>query len=1425
MIDLLQVNNIPKEDRACFFIAKVAHENAKGRKIVTWIRSAHFEKILKTYFNMTVSFGVSLRSEACDGKQVKQFNELSPKEHYLISLDRIYDKTVEQLLSDKGFNSIKDYVFLKHEPIILDNFNCKDGIYNDIYGNVISCPIGTNIKRITFRGCGNRIILGKNITGSSNLIFDLSNNSRVELKDGCSINSLVRCEVFGYGGSALISIGERCRFTDALFRLYSSHYDTAVIINSDCTFETHFEAHANTGKRIILGHDCMVSHNVQMWSGDGHAIFDVESGKNINSNFTELSVRKNNIVLGDHVWVGFRSVLMNGANVGNGSIVGANSIVKAIFSNNCALGGNPAKVIRKNCAWDRNMDAPNIESINSEYVSKTVENKPPIAGQNVLVIGGTGFSGIRLVKRLLELGNRVTIATRGLKKDLYGDSVNRVTLDVTNFESVKHALENKKYDVVFDDLAYNPLNVYNVISNINTKKYIQLSSVMAYGIFHEDIKENEIDLNPDNFVLKDWTIEKRKQMNPQDLYVLGKRYAESIAYKLSDFPVITVRIPYVFDSRPKYYCEHIQNNLPMNIVDINKNIVFVRDVDVGNFLPWIAGQDYSGPINFADSGSITIKQIIEYIEEKLGKKAIISGGKDVEPYNEFGEGSFSLNLDVSKRLGYKFVNIGKWIWRGLDFYIKNTSVSQNVNERLNASNNFTVTKQPIKKINFFNKSVWSNYHKTILSLDGTKCTGCSACANICPKDAIHMTTDERGFIVPEIDSDKCISCSLCKKTCPKLNLKFPYAVQKNCYAFMASDEIRKVSASGGAFLACAEKILEEGGVVCGAGWTEDFGLRHVIIENKTDLSKIYGSKYAQSSINDVFREIKKYVLSGRKVLFVGTPCQADGLRHYMQRDYQNLYIIDLLCRGVPSGEMFKRYMKESYGDEKILSVVQKSKKRLGWGAYTEIVHASGYTENYNMENNIYMKAFLSDLMFRDSCYGCPYPQKKRVGDITLGDFWQIAKFNKSYDDRLGTSIVIANTEKGKNLIERVQAKLREQVPLDFELPFNSALFTSRKVPAGRDVFFDMIKKVPIGAALDRALFGKKYDIGIVGWWANLNYGGTLTYFALNKAIKDLGYSVMMIRAPHSDATMPNTDTVPMRFARKHYVISRLYAHRDMHLLNYACKGFVSGSDQLWNPYLEQYAGKECFLSFANQNSLRISYASSYGNVSSFPEQFIAKYKPELKKFDAVSVREDYGIELSKKYFDVDAQFVCDPVFLCKREDYEELAKQSSCEFPKKFTLDFILDPDEEKTTAIKYVAEKLGLDFSCFTDLQNTEQKKQAFKLPDSKIYANHAIEDLVKAYSKCEFVVTDSFHGTCFAIIFNKPFISIANHSRGAKRFESLLRWTGLTDRMVNSVEEIFSKPELLNPINYVAVNEKVAAFKSKSLEWLKAALKKMKY
>ncbi len=1682
-------DKIPIEDRACFFLAKTATEKCRGRSIVTWLYSARFERVLRTYFNRHVAYSVSMVPEKCNGSTVRLLGTVSPADCYLVILDRDQDAGTEKILADMGFNfaSAQDCIYMRHKTVVLENFRCggtgdadrenmagtsgtsrtaethiTSGMsrYTDMYGNSITAPEGTSIRKVVFHGCGNRICIGRGVSGTANISLDVTGNSTVHIGDGCTFSGPVRMEVYGYSGSASIRIGEHCRFTDALFRVYASPYESAIIINPQCTFETHYEAHANTGKRIILGRDCMVSHNVYMLAGDGHPIYDVHTGKNINSDFIALagagnSVKrvagditknstgdsaengagdsaesrsnsgtnsgiagvKNNLVLGDHVWCGYGAFIMNGTNIGTGSIIGAECVVKGVYGNNVCIAGNPAKVTRTGCAWARNMDAPDIHSIDPRYVAETIDpadTKSPVSGQDVLIIGGTGFSGIRLVQRLLSLGNRVTIATRGKRHDTYGDAVHRLVLDVTDYSSVHTALAGRSYDIVMDDLAYNPVNVYNVLCNVQTKRYIQLSSVMAYGMFHMDMKEEELDLEhacaglegtPD----RDWTTAERDQakdwngeqsldwgtdqtkgnnrdhckgqipdqpmacikahtnehlkctaedwvnawtkqsmdMDPHRRYVLGKRYAECMAYMLGaekGISVVTVRIPYVWDRRIEYYCRHIAEDKTMHIKDPDRRLVFVRDTDVGSFLPWIAAQDYTGPINFADTGTVSVREIIQYISGKCSKKVpeyaadndtnmpgnstasardnvteniagnagsevgmgnardtdstggtgsvYITEDTESEPFNEYGETSFTLNLDRLKSLGYRGADLKDWLWKSIDWYIKRTlstqgatgtqpvvrtqaevhtqPAAQSGKGEQTAKDTVPGTAQDIDHlISFWNKDTWNRHAGTMLSLDADKCTGCLACYNACPENAIRIITDSRGYIVPGIDSAKCIHCGKCKRTCPRLNLVFPYPEQTQCFAYMATDDIRKVSASGGVFLPCAEYVLANGGVVAGAAWTEEYGLQHIIITDKSQLRLLYGTRYVQSCVGDTYREVKRCLEDGRQVLFAGTPCQADGLRHYLKKDYPKLYIIDLLCRGVPSAEMFKRYLHESYGDEKLKSVAQKSKRPYGWGAYTEIVHESGATEYYSMENNIWMKAYLSDFMFRDSCYSCPYTQKKRTGDLSIGDFWQVARYNGSFDDRLGTSLVIANTAKGRELLKHVSAmpctKLCEKVPLDFELPYNSALHTVRKVPEGRELFFDMLQRAPLGAALDRALYGKKYDIGIVGWWSNLNYGGTLTYYALYQTIQRLGYSVMMIRPPYSGAAIPPEDTVPMRFARKHYAISRIYAHRDMHLLNYACKGFVSGSDQLWNPWLEQYAGKECFLSFANSNSLRISYASSFGNVSSFDETFTAKYKPELKKFDAISVREDYAVILAKQYFDTDAQFVCDPVFLCTRQDYVALAGQSSCGFPKKFTLNFILDPDDSKSKAIMYIAERKRCRYVCFTDLQDTEKRKAAFNLPaagsgggrekdndedkdnakdthrgigkgigndkgittyaDGAVYANHAVEDLLKAYEKCDFVVTDSYHGTCFAIIFNKPFICIANHKRGERRFESLLTWTGLTGRMVNSADEIYDRPKLLEDIDYSAVSESIAKFRDSSLEWLKTALKKMKY
>jgi len=713
---------------------------------------------------------------------------------------------------------------------------------------------------------------------------------------------------------------------------------------------------------------------------------------------------------------------------------------------------------------------------------------------------------------------------------------------------------------------------------------------------------------------------------------------------------------------------------------------------------------------------------------------------------------------------------------------------------------------------------------SISCVDREKCTGCGACMNICPKDAIKMQADQEGFLIPEISYEKCIHCGLCKKICPTLANKSYIKEHVSCYAVMAHDDVRMVSSSGGAFTLLAEQVLEQGGVVCGAAWTEDYRVKHVIVKTKEELRILRGSKYVQSDTSWMYRETKKLLDQGQKVLYTGMPCQIDGLLHYLQKDYDNLITVDLLCRGIASNELFKRFVEENYKGQKIAEISFKDKKPLGWGATTSYKMINGDVEKTNIHNSIWMCAYLANVMDRNSCYTCKFNTAKRVGDISIGDFWGIDKYNKSFNDTKGTSIVITSTEKGEALVNNLtdRCKLLAPVPIENGIPYNSALCSHVKKTPKRELFFDSVRKMPVPAAVDRTIYGEKYGVGIVGWWYNLNYGGTITYYGLNQAIKKLGYSVLMIRRSSSSPNMPNDNTVPMRFAKKHYNISRIYTAHDMHWINYSCHAFISGSDQLWNPYLQMYSGPEFFLSFVNQHNLKISYASSFGNIDELSDEFKEHYGSYLKRFDAISVREDYAVDICKRDLDIDVVQVCDPIFLCNADDYKAIAMDSQLKLPERYMMNFLLDPNEDKVNGYRFLQEKLKIVENInFTDLQNVSDRESKFG--GEKVYGNAEIEDFVKVYANADFVVTDSFHGTCLAIIFNKPFVSIANKERGEKRFVSLLKWLNLSERLIFDISEIYSREDLFQPVDFSNANKVIRESQKKGYEWLNDILKKM--
>ena len=343
-----------------------------------------------------------------------------------------------------------------------------------------------------------------------------------------------------------------------------------------------------------------------------------------------------------------------------------------------------------------------------------------------------------------------------------------------------------------------------------------------------------------------------------------------------------------------------------------------------------------------------------------------------------------------------------------------------------------------------------------------KCNGCHACAAICPKACITMKADEEGFLYPEIDSKLCSQCGLCNKVCP---------VEKAClstedksitaYAAMhKEDDIRLKSSSGGVFTAIATEIIENGGVVFGAAFKEDFSVAHKYVETIEDLNAFRGSKYVQSTIGDTYKQAEVFLKTGRLVLFTGTPCQIGGLHSFLRRSYDNLITQDIICHGVPSPMVWQKYIEHKAGknDGAKLSDINFRAKDNGWKNYSIAFQFDNGAEDKQLASkDTYIKAFLSDLCLRPSCYNCAFKNKHRESDITLADFWGIQNVLPEMDDDKGTSLVLIHSDKGIRLFEKVEEKLiYKQADFENAIFYNSAMIKSADKPGNREMFIKFV---------------------------------------------------------------------------------------------------------------------------------------------------------------------------------------------------------------------------------------------------------------------------------------------------------------------------------------------------------------------------------
>lgn len=392
----------------------------------------------------------------------------------------------------------------------------------------------------------------------------------------------------------------------------------------------------------------------------------------------------------------------------------------------------------------------------------------------------------------------------------------------------------------------------------------------------------------------------------------------------------------------------------------------------------------------------------------------------------------------------------------------------------------------------------------IVISDKHDCCGCAACVNACPKQCISMKEDSKGFLYPQVDSVLCVDCGLCEKVCPVL---WQREQRKPLYvyaAFTLNEQIRRTSSSGGVFSVLAESVIDEGGVVFGAKFDENWEVKHDYVETKGGLEHFRSSKYLQSRIGSSYLKVRDFLKEGRKVLFSGTACQIAGLKHFLRKDYENLLTVEVVCHGVPSPLVWRNYLRRvlrpkgvagkntvllSLKDVPVITGISFREKRTGWKKYGFVVRgnlaskagknsvlSSVYAEESDLireskSDNYYMQVFLHDLDLRPSCYKCPSKEGKSQSDIALADFWCIWNIQPELDDDKGVSAILINSNKGEQFVRHLDIQLFEQKYSDF-VKGNPAYVGSAKETLYTKVFW-VLNKFSLYKGVKMLIFVKR----------------------------------------------------------------------------------------------------------------------------------------------------------------------------------------------------------------------------------------------------------------------------------------------------------------------------------------------------------------
>lgn len=690
---------------------------------------------------------------------------------------------------------------------------------------------------------------------------------------------------------------------------------------------------------------------------------------------------------------------------------------------------------------------------------------------------------------------------------------------------------------------------------------------------------------------------------------------------------------------------------------------------------------------------------------------------------------------------------------------------------------------------------------TVPPVSKERCAGCTACAMVCPKGALTMAEDDEGFLSPTFNPDLCIDCGQCERVCPIKNPKKNPAPEISYAAWINDDARRMISSSGGLAYALSEAMLERGGAVCGAA-LEGFTVKHILVDNVDELRRLQGTKYVQSDLGNIFVEIKRLLKTGRQVLFIGTPCQVTGLKNFVSGLGENLLTVDLVCHGVPSPGVLRRYVDELRQRYPTAVTLSFRDKVYGWHRYHAFALYDEKSEIVFREGgpiNAYIQGFLKNVFCRQSCAQCPFSTKERAGDITLSDYWGIEKFEPAFNDKKGISMAALHTDKGRAFFESMKEKLSEirETPYSIAVQNQAQLRKPSAMSPLRAEFFRWLRA---GRSVEYFLERKLFPVGILNFHFANSYGALLVSYSLQQAINSLGYSSENINFVVDTRNVQAFDEFRQAFIKTSKVplgIRRLKSQN----LNW--KRVVVGSDQVWR----MFNTNVYMCDWASDKKSLISYAASFGHTQYSGRIPVDRAKKLLGRFDFISVREDSGVDVCNETFDVEAVHVLDPTMLLTRERYEKLIDPRAVELPDKpYVVVAFINANTSDIISNEELLADFRKKYVLWNPLKDETGKARAMSM-------------WLASIRNAQLIITDSFHVTAFSILFNKQFVSIVR-ANGLARIPSLLRKCGIpSTRIFKALKDVTLK-SFDEKIDYEIVNRLVEKEREKGFMFLKMAL-----